>query len=415
LNLEEGGRPRGFNGQNVCHPPPARPSYAFQGEGREVNENPGTLHLEKPAREEEDKEFPVLQENAQNVLPNPLHERLDAPRDQEVPENPEVYINQGVVEAAREFRPRASDLPAPTEPLNFLSQENPPFRNHQGNPSLDILPLNQQGRARGEGENHEGGVPRVFVQQRNRPVRILPRARPVEAYDGDDENDPPPQQPAAHQNPSPRPQIPVFSNRQPQFPAHLAARLHLLPQRARAQRRAASVEVDNPCAHAEEAPPMAAPASGPHMSLPKLELPVFKGEKGAKAHIWLESLGRFQKNYRMTDEQAVELARFSCKGPYAKAWAGLLPEDLTLTTFKEHFKAKVAVENQDRLTSELLEKVQKKGVGEYATEMMEYFKMLQLDETAKIRHFKCAGFEVWYEGNCAGIGAHLFVDGFEKG
>jgi hypothetical protein len=37
--------------------------------------------------------------------------------------------------------------------------------------------------------------------------------------------------------------------------------------------------------------------------------------------------------------------------------------------------------------SELLEKVQKEGVGEYATEMMEYFKMLQLDETAKIRHF----------------------------
>jgi hypothetical protein len=37
--------------------------------------------------------------------------------------------------------------------------------------------------------------------------------------------------------------------------------------------------------------------------------------------------------------------------------------------------------------SELLEKVQKDGVGEYATEMMDYFKMLQLDETAKIRHF----------------------------
>jgi hypothetical protein len=37
--------------------------------------------------------------------------------------------------------------------------------------------------------------------------------------------------------------------------------------------------------------------------------------------------------------------------------------------------------------SELLEKVQKDGVGEYATEMMEYFKMLQLDEKAKIRHF----------------------------
>jgi hypothetical protein len=67
---------------------------------------------------------------------------------------------------------------------------------------------------------------------------------------------------------------------------------------------------------------MAAPASGLHMSLPKLELPAFKGEKGAKAQIWLKSYRRFQKFHRMTDEQAVELARFSCKGNYAKAWAG---------------------------------------------------------------------------------------------
>jgi hypothetical protein len=70
----------------------------------------------------------------------------------------------------------------------------------------------------------------------------------------------------------------------------------------------------------------------------------------------LESLGRFQKFYQMTDKQAVELARFSCKGPYAKAWAGLLPDDLTLETYKEHFKAEFAVENQDKLMSELLEK-----------------------------------------------------------
>jgi hypothetical protein len=132
---------------------------------------------------------------------------------------------------------------------------------------------------------------------------------------------------------------------------------------------------------------MAAPASGPHMSLPKSELPAFKEEKGAKAQIWLESLGRFQKIYRMTDEQAVELARFSCKGPYAKAWTGLLPDDLTLETFKEHFKDEFAVENQDKLMSELLEKVQKDGVGEYATKFMEYSKMLQLDEKARIRHF----------------------------
>jgi hypothetical protein len=83
----------------------------------------------------------------------------------------------------------------------------------------------------------------------------------------------------------------------------------------------------------------------------------------------------------------VKLTRFSCKGPYAKAWAGLLPDDLTLETFKEHFKAEFVVENQNNLMSELLEKVQKDGVGKYATEMMEYFKMLQLDEKARIRHF----------------------------
>jgi hypothetical protein len=129
------------------------------------------------------------------------------------------------------------------------------------------------------------------------------------------------------------------------------------------------------------------PISGPQMSLPKLELPTFKGEKGAKAQIWLESLGRFQKFYRLTDEQAVELARFSCKGFYAKTWAGLLPDDLTFATFKEHFKAEFAVENLDKLMSELLLKTQKGEVGEYATEMMEYFKMLQVDEAAKIRHF----------------------------
>jgi hypothetical protein len=367
LNLEEGGRPRGFNNQNVRHPPPARSGYAFQARRREVNENPGTLRLEESARAEEEEEFPVLQENAQNVLPNPLREGLDAPRDQVVPENPEVFINQRTVEAARVFRPRASDLPAPTEPLNFLPQETPALRNHPGNPSLNTPPVNRQGRAHGEGENQERNVPRVFVQRRNRPVRVLPHVRPVEAYVADDENDSPPPQPAVHPNPSPQPQLTVFSDRQSQFHAYSAARPDVLPQRVRAQKRTASVEVDNPRAHAEEVPPMAAPASGPHMSLPKLQLPAFKGEKGAKAQIWLESLGRFQKFYRMTDEQAVELARFSCKGPYAKAWAGLLPDDLTLATFKEHFKAEFAVENQDKLMSELLEKVQKEGVGEYAT------------------------------------------------
>jgi hypothetical protein len=135
----------------------------------------------------------------------------------------------------------------------------------------------------GEEENNEGNVPRVFVQRRNRPVRVFPRVRPVEAYENNEENDPLPS--AAHPIPLPQPQLPMFFYRQPQFSAHSAAHPDSLPQRARAQRRAASVEDDNPCAHAEEAPPMVAPASGPHMSLPKLKLPAFKGEKCAKAQI----------------------------------------------------------------------------------------------------------------------------------
>jgi hypothetical protein len=123
-------------------------------------------------------------------------------------------------------------------------------------------------------------------------VRVLPRVRPVEAYDADEENDPP--HSAMQPIPSPQPQLPVFSDCQPHFPAHPAAFPNPLPRRARAQKRAANVEVDHPCAHAEEAPPMAAPASGPHMSLPKLELPAFKGEKGAKAQIWLRTLPKQQ-------------------------------------------------------------------------------------------------------------------------
>jgi hypothetical protein len=148
--------------------------------------------------------------------------------------------------------------------------------------------------------------------------------RPVEAYDADEENDLP--HSATQPIPSPQSQLPVFSNGQPHFPAHSAAFPNPLPRRARAQKRAASVEVDHLYTHAEDAPSMAAPTSGPHMSLPKVELPAFKGEKDTKAQIWLESLGRFQKFYWMTDEQAV-LAHFPCKGPYAKAWAGLLPDD----------------------------------------------------------------------------------------
>jgi hypothetical protein len=313
LNLEEAGRPQGFNNQDVCHAPSARSGYAIQAGRRDVvNNDPPTLRLEGPARAEEEEESPILQENAQNTLSNPLRERLNAPHgDQKVPGNPEVFINQRAFEAAQEFRPRAANLPAQNEPLNFLPRENPLLRNNQGNPSLNVPPLNRAERVRGEEENHKKNVCRVSIQQRNRPVRVSPQVRPVEAYDADEKNDPP--HFAAHPIPSPQPQLPVFFDRQPHFPAHSAAFPNPLPQRARAQRRAASAEVDHPRTHAEEAPPMAAPASGPHMSLPKLELPAFKGEKGAKAQIWLESLSRFEKFYRMTDEQAVELARFLAK------------------------------------------------------------------------------------------------------
>jgi hypothetical protein len=95
LNLEEAGRPQGFSNQDVCHAPPARSDYAFQARRRDVvNENPATLRLEGPMRAEEEEEFPILQENARSTLSNPLRERLDAPHgDQEVPENPEVFIN----------------------------------------------------------------------------------------------------------------------------------------------------------------------------------------------------------------------------------------------------------------------------------------------------------------------------------
>jgi hypothetical protein len=191
LNPEEAGRPRGFNNQDVRHAPPARSGYAFQARRRDVvNDNPPTLRLERPARAEEEEEFPILQENAQNTLPNPLRERLDAPHgDQEVPGNPEVFINQRAFEAAQEFRPRAANLPAQNEPLNFLPRENPLLRNNQGNPPLNMPPLNRAERVRGEEENNKQNVSRVSVQQRNRPVRVLPQVRPGEAYDADEKND----------------------------------------------------------------------------------------------------------------------------------------------------------------------------------------------------------------------------------
>jgi hypothetical protein len=90
----------------------------------------------------------------------------------------------------------------------------------------------------------------------------------------------------------------------------------------------------------------------------------------------------------------------------------LLLEDLTLARFKEHFKAKFAVQNQDKVMSELLKKVQKDGVGEYATKMMEYFKMLQLDETANIRHF-VRGLNFGIQVLASGPTSH--ANGFEKG
>jgi hypothetical protein len=131
--------------QNVCHAPPARSGYPFQARRRDlVNKNPATLQLEGSARAEEEEKFPVFQENAHNALPNPLRERLNAPHgDQAVPKNPEVFINQRAFEAAQEFCPRAADLPAQNEPLNFLPQENPPLRNIQGNPPLNVPPLNR--------------------------------------------------------------------------------------------------------------------------------------------------------------------------------------------------------------------------------------------------------------------------------
>jgi hypothetical protein len=74
LNLEEAGRPRGFNGHNVLRHPPPRPTHAFQAQGREVNENRGPLQNNEHARAAEEEEFPILQEEqgaAPNLLRNP--------------------------------------------------------------------------------------------------------------------------------------------------------------------------------------------------------------------------------------------------------------------------------------------------------------------------------------------------------
>jgi hypothetical protein len=134
-------------------------------------------------------------------------------------------------------------------------------------------------------------------------------------------------------------------------------------------------------------PPVYVPAARPLGNLPKIQMPEFKRNKGVPAHMWLESLPRFQNLYQLTDAQLLEVARFSCKGEYAALWAGLLPTDLTLQDFKDLFKAEVAVEIHDKLMGELLKATQKGLVGEFATDMMRYFKVLDLGEEARVRHF----------------------------
>jgi hypothetical protein len=136
-------------------------------------------------------------------------------------------------------------------------------------------------------------------------------------------------------------------------------------------------------------PPVYVPAARPLGNLPKIQMPEFQGKKGVPAQMWLESITRFQNLYQLTDAQLLEVARFSCQGEYAALWAGLLPADLTLPVhdFKELIKAEFAVENHDKLMGELLKATQKGLVGEYATDMMRYFKVLDLGEEARVRHF----------------------------
>jgi hypothetical protein len=123
-------------------------------------------------------------------------------------------------------------------------------------------------------------------------------------------------------------------------------------------------------------PPVYVPAARSLSNLPKIQMPEFKENKGVPAQMWLKSLPRFQKFYQLTDAQLLEVARFSCKGEYAALWAGLLPADLTLQDFKDLFRAEFAVENHDKLMGELLKETQQGLVGEYATNLMRYFKVL---------------------------------------
>jgi hypothetical protein len=134
-------------------------------------------------------------------------------------------------------------------------------------------------------------------------------------------------------------------------------------------------------------PPVYVPAARPLGNLPKIQMPEFKGKKGVPAQMWLESLPRFQNLYQLTDAQLLEVARFSCTGQYAALWARLLPTDLTLQDFKDLFRAEFAVENHDKLMGDLLKETQKGLVGEYATNLMRYFKVLDLGEETRVRHF----------------------------
>jgi hypothetical protein len=51
------------------------------------------------------------------------------------------------------------------------------------------------------------------------------------------------------------------------------------------------------------------------------------------------------------------------------------------------FRAEFAVEKCDKLMGELLKETQQGLVGEYATNLMQYFKVLDLGEEARVRHF----------------------------
>lgn len=128
----------------------------------------------------------------------------------------------------------------------------------------------------------------------------------------------------------------------------------------------------------------------PRSFLPKVELPSFKGEKGALAEVWLTHLTRFKRLYSLSEGQMVELARISCKGEYASLWASMLPDEVSYEDFVEAFRGEFVKQNPDRLTQELLEKRQTGTVGKYATEIMQIFKALDTPKKEQVRHF-CRG------------------------